>query len=59
MTLEELEPLIKNGKVGIVPGWQGYLKWDYSLDKMYLKNGDDKLYQLDNLKNRNDLYYII
>ena len=62
MTLEELQPLVRRGKIGLIPKWQGYIKWDYALGQMYFVNGDYKLYQKelrDKLGNRNDLFYII
>jgi hypothetical protein len=35
MSLRELKSVIKNGKHynwGIIPGWKGYIKYDYYLD---------------------------
>jgi len=34
MTLKEINPLIRRGKVGIIPSWKGYIKWNYALDKI-------------------------
>ena len=34
MTLKELKLFIRKGKVGIIPGYNGYIKWDYSKDKL-------------------------
>jgi hypothetical protein len=31
MTLEELKPIIRKGKTGLIPKWKGYIKWDYVL----------------------------
>lgn len=62
MTLNELKLFIKKGKWGIVPKWQGYIKWDYSLDKLQFVNGDYKMSQEeleDKVKGRTDLFYII
>lgn len=62
MTLEELKPLIRNGKVGLIPKWQGYVKWDYVLGQVYFVNGGYILTEQelkDKIGNRNDLFYII
>lgn len=62
MTLEELKPLIRRGKVGLIPKWQGYVKWDYVLNQVYFVNGGYILTEQelkDKIGNRNDLYYII
>lgn len=65
MTLDQLKPILKNGKYynwGIVPGWNGYIKYNSILDELFFVNGDYRLYEKDlrdKLKNRNDLYYII
>jgi hypothetical protein len=29
MTLEELKPIVRKGKWGLIPKWAGYIKWDY------------------------------
>ena len=34
MTYEEIKKLCKIGKTGLVPGWKGYLKWNYALDEI-------------------------
>jgi len=31
MSLEQLKELCRHGKVGMIPGWKGYIKWDYVL----------------------------
>lgn len=65
MNLQELKSVIKNGKHynwGIIPGWKGYIKYNYYLDQIYFINGDYKLTEkelIDKLGNRTDLYYII
>ena len=62
MTLEELKPIIRKGKLGLIPKWKGYIKWDYVLGQMYFINDGYFLteYELkDKLKTRSDLYYII
>lgn len=62
MTLEELKPIIRKGKLGLIPKWKGYIKWDYVLGQMYFINDGYILTEQelkDKLKTRNDLYYII
>lgn len=62
MTLNELKLFVKQDKWGIIPGWNGYIKWDYFLKELYFENGDYRMNQseLENkVKNRLDLYYII
>ena len=62
MNLEELKPLIRKGKVGKIPGWEGYIKWNYAKDQIQFVNNDyimDYKELEDKLKNRNDLFYII
>ena len=62
MTLEELKPLIRKGKIGLIPKWKGYIKWNYVLEQMYFVNDGYILTEQelkDKLNNRNDLYYII
>lgn len=62
MTIQELKNFCKKGKIGCIPKWEGYIKYDYYLDQMYFINGDYRLSEqelIDKLKNRNDLYYII
>ena len=62
MTLQEIEQICKKGKVGIIPGWKGYLKYNYGLDELTFVNGDYLMRQ-EELKNklldRTDLYFII
>ena len=62
MTLQEIEQVCKKGKVGMVPGWEGYIKYNFGLDELTLVNGDYLMRQ-EELKNklldRTDLYYII
>ena len=62
MTLNELKNFIRDGKWGIIPGWKGYIKWDYYLKEMQFVNGDYKMPYSelkDKVNNRIDLYYII
>jgi len=35
MTIQELKPIIREGQYynwGRIPGWEGYIKYDYYLD---------------------------
>lgn len=62
MTLEELKPILKKGKLGIIPNWNGYLRYDYALDELQFVNNDYRMSQSeleDKIINRTDLYYII
>ena len=65
MTLDQLKPILKNGKYynwGIIPGWKGFIKYNYFLDEVFFVNGEYRLKEKelrDKLKDRNDLYYII
>lgn len=61
MTLNEIKLFVREGHWGVIPGWKGYIKWDYSLDKPQFVNKDYKIsYEelKDKLKNRTDLFYI-
>lgn len=62
MTYQEVKKLIQKGKIGIIPGWKGYLKWDYSSSELYFVNNNYRLSQREleqKINTRNDLYYII
>jgi len=59
MTLAKLEPLLIQGKVGMLPNYKGYFKWDYVNKCVYMQNGDYKKYDLQDEKIRTDFYYII
>lgn len=62
MTYSEICDICKKGHIGRIPGWIGYLHWDYSNQELYFKNFNYIL-KGDELKNkilnRKDLYYII
>ena len=34
MTYSEIKNICKKGKTGMIPGWTGYLKWNYTLDQL-------------------------
>lgn len=62
MNYEQIKKICRKGKLGIIPGWKGYLKWDYASDQLQFVNGDYKMTQKeleDKIIDRNDLYYII
>lgn len=62
MTLEELKPIIRKGKLGLIPKQKGYIKQDYVLGQIYFINDGYILTEQelkDKLNDRNDLYYII
>lgn len=62
MTLNELKLIIRKGKWGIIPGWKGYIKWDYASNEMQFVNGDYKMQYnelKEKVKDRTDLFYII
>ena len=51
------------GAILMLPGWEGYFKWDWEKKELYFQNGD---YHLTNeqirdmkLDERTDWYYII
>ena len=36
MTFKELSILLKKGKIGKLPNYEGYFKWDYNNDCVYM-----------------------
>lgn len=62
MNYEEIKDICSHGKIGLVPGWKGYIKYDYYKRELYFQDGDYKMQQSeleDKISKRNDLYYII
>lgn len=59
MTFSEIEQEVKQGKTAKLPNYNGYFKWDFALNKMYMQNGDYKKYNFEDEKLRTDFYYII
>ena len=62
MSYSQLIEICKSGKTGMIPGWQGYIDWDFSKNEIYFHNGNYRLCQKeleDYIKNRTDLFYII
>lgn len=51
------------GHTLMLPGWEGYFKWDWSKKEMYFQNGDYYLSEKDlldkGLDKRKDWYYIV
>lgn len=62
MNYSEISNFCKKGYLGLIPGWIGYIKWNYNSNQLEFKNGDYTMPEqelLDKIGNRNDLYYII
>lgn len=62
MTYEEIKNKCRQGKTGMIPGWKGYLKWNYARDEIYFQNEDYIMTQSEldqKIINRTDLLYII
>lgn len=62
MTYKQIKELCKKGKIGLIPGWEGYLKYNYGKHELYFQNKDYIMNQSeleDKIKNRTDLLYII
>lgn len=59
MKYSEIIELVKRGKIGLLPNYQGYFKWDYGKNCMFMENGNYRKYDLDYESTRNDFYYII
>ena len=59
---QQIKEICQKGKVGLIPGWKGYIRWDYDLEELYFINGDYRISEReleDKIINRTDLYYII
>lgn len=62
MTLEEIEPFLKKGKLGIIPNWIGYLKYNHGTKQIEFQNNDYIITEKElknKIINKTDLYYII
>ena len=62
MTLDQIKEKCSQGKVGMIPGWTGYIKYDYYKKQIYFVNGDYVMNQSElehKISNRTDLLYII
>lgn len=61
MTLSELKDKCQFGYTGKIPGWVGYLDWNYVTKEIYFHNGDYILNEnelKDKIGKRTDLFYI-
>ena len=60
MTYSEITEIARHGKLGKLPNFIGYFKWDFGSNSLIFCNGDYRCpaESLDIL-NRNDFYYII
>lgn len=60
MTYDEMLKVTRKGKLGKLPNFIGYFKWDFGNKTLVFTNGDYKCLaeELD-IKNRQDFYYII
>ena len=62
MTYLEIKNICQRGKIGLIPGWIGYIKYNYGIRELEFVNGDYKMSEKElesKIKDRNDLYYII
>lgn len=60
MTYTDICNLAKQGKVGMLPNFIGYFKWDYVNNDLMFYNGDFNCRAKDlEVQNRTDFYYII
>ena len=59
MTYDEMLKVTRKGKLGKLPNFIGYFKWDFGNKTLVFTNGDYKCLaeELD-IKNRQDFYYI-
>lgn len=59
MTYNEATLYAATGSTLMLPGWIGYFKWDYAVNKMIFINGDFRCDadELD-IRDRKDFYYI-
>ena len=60
MTYSEITEIARHGKLGKLPNFIGYFKWDFGNRVLVFTNGDYKCNADDlNVKNRTDWFYII
>lgn len=60
MIYTELQSFLKQGKIGKLPNFEGYFKWDFGLEKPIFFNKEFRCLADDlDIKNREDFYYII
>ena len=61
MTYLELKDVCRKGKTGLIPGWKGYVRYNYSLNELQFECENYIMNQKeleDKISNRKDLYYI-
>lgn len=60
MTYDNLQKFAQDGKIGKLPNFIGYFKWDYATNTLMFYNGDFKCKASDlDILGRDDFYYII
>lgn len=60
MTYKEILLFAKQGKLIMLPHFEGIFKWDYSKQRLIFKNKEFQCNSTDlDILNRNDFYYII
>lgn len=45
MNYQFIKDKCKSGYTAMIPGWKGYLDWNYSIDQIYFHNFDYTLTQ--------------
>lgn len=62
MTYNQATLFAATGHTLMLPGWEGYFKWDWNKKEMYFQNGDYYLSSKElvdkGVNERNDWYYI-
>lgn len=60
MTFKNLLPLLKSGEIGMLPNFEGYIKWSYIDNKVIVElfSGEIQNNIEDSFKDRTDFYYI-
>lgn len=60
MTYNDISKIAKEGKLIKLPHFDGYFKWDYSINNLIFYNGSYRCKASDlNVQDRKDFYYII
>lgn len=64
MTYQDIIDKCRQGYTAKIPGWEGYIDYDYAKNEVYFHNKDYRITQEDlenkfQIGKRNDLYYII
>jgi len=42
MTYTQISELVRKGKIGMLPHFVGYFKWNYNKEEVWFENGDYK-----------------